>query len=68
MEDPNELYINTTPNIPALPRLVDKTKLDIRYVLVEPYAIAHIYFNPKVSEMIYEVEEPLLKSGEKNQP
>jgi len=66
MEDPNELYINTTPNIPALPRLVDKTKLDIRYVLVEPYAIAHIYFNPKVSEMIYEVEEPLLKSGEKN--
>ena len=60
-----KIVINIAPNIPALPRIIDKTKIDIRYMLISPYASAHIYFDPKLLELIYEVEEPLLTNEEK---
>ncbi len=67
MEDfSQEVYINLNPGIPALPRLDDKTKVDVRYALIAPYAYAHIYWNAKVSELIYEIEEPLLDEDEKS--
>lgn len=66
MEDfSQEIYINVNPGIPALPRIEDKTKVDVRYVLVAPYAFAHIYWDKKSSELIYELEEPLLDESEK---
>ena len=43
-----KIVINIAPNIPALPRIIDKTKIDIRYKLISPYASAHIYFDPKL--------------------
>ena len=56
--------INTNPEIPALKRLEDKTKINVRYVLIEPYVTAHIYFNPKIGELVYEIEEPILNEFE----
>jgi archaeal flagellar protein FlaI len=59
------LVINTNPIIPALPRMKDKREVDIRYMLIPPYASAHIFWNEETSELVYEVEEPLLSEEEK---
>ena len=56
--------INLNPPIPSLPRVKDKKLLDIRYMLIPPFASAHIYWDAKLSELIYEVEEPLLQDFE----
>ncbi len=58
--------INLNPPIPPLKKIEDKTKVNIRYPLISPYAYAHIYWNEKASELIYEIEEPLLTEEEKN--
>lgn len=58
------INININPAVPALPRIEDKTKLDVRYSLIAPYAGVHIYWNEKEGELVYEVEEPLLKPQE----
>lgn len=60
-----EIYINLNPGIPALPRIDDKTKVDVRYVLIAPYAYAHIYWDKKSSELMYDLEEPLLDEKER---
>jgi len=60
-----KIVIDLSPNIPALPRPKDKTKIDVRYMLISPYASAHIYFNSKRMELVYELEEPLLDEQEK---
>ena len=59
------ISINPNPAIPALPRVDDKTKIDIRYSLISPYANAHLYWNSKRGELVYEIEEPLLNEGGK---
>jgi len=59
------IKIDTNPPIPGLPLLKDKTAIDVRYALTSPYATAHIYWDKKVNELKYEVEEPLLKPEEK---
>jgi flagellar protein FlaI len=59
------IVINLSPNIPALPRMADKTKIDMRYMLISPYAVAHIHFDPKLLELVYELEEPILGDEEK---
>jgi len=56
--------INLNPQIPALPRGVTKEKVDIRYMLISPYANAHIYWNEKNSELVYDLEEPVLSKKE----
>lgn len=60
------ITINPNPAIPALPRASDKTKIDIRYSLIAPYANAHIYWNAQNKELVYEVEEPTLSLEDKN--
>ena len=65
MDDEKRPAINITPKTPVLPKFEDKTKIDVRYMLIEPYAAAHIYWNPAISEVVYEVEEPLLNEKEK---
>ena len=57
--------INFSPQIPQLKRTTDKTKVDIRYCLIAPYAYAHIYWDSKEYELFYEVEEPELTIEEK---
>jgi len=61
----NKINIDTSPPIPALPLLKDKTKLDIRYTVTSPYSTIHIYWDQKESELKYEVEEPILNDNEK---
>ncbi|MBI2047431.1 Flp pilus assembly complex ATPase component TadA [Candidatus Pacearchaeota archaeon] len=60
------IEIDIAPNVPALPHVADKTKIDVRYMLIAPYVSAHIYFNKETSELAYEVEEPILQSEEKD--
>ncbi len=60
-----DLSINPNPPIPALPRLDDKTKIDVRYSLIAPYANTHIFWDSETKELVYELEEPILSEDEK---
>lgn len=60
-----EININPNPVVPLLPKITDKTKIDVRYSLIEPFANAHIYWDNELGELVYDVEEPLLKTNEK---
>src|SRR3989344_2278247 len=57
--------LNLNPTIPALQKFKDKKTVDVRYMLISPYASAHIYWNDKIGELVYEVEEPILAEYEK---
>src|SRR3989339_364354 len=59
------ININVNPAIPALPRIEDKKNIDIRYMLISPYASAHIFWDKNVNELVYELEEPILQDYEK---
>lgn len=56
--------INFSPEIPPLKKVIDKTKINVRYSLISPFSFAHIYWNSKTSEVIYEIEEPFLDEKE----
>lgn len=60
------IIINPNPSIPRLTNITDKTKANIRYTLISPYASAHIYWDKKTSEMRYDIEEPILNAKEKD--
>ena len=55
-----QVPVDFSPVIPALKKTKDKTKIDARYCLISPFAYAHIYWDPKIYELTYEIEEPLL--------
>ena len=61
------VVINFSPKIPKLKKITDKTKINIRYSLISPFAFAHIYWDSKISELVYVVEEPYLDEREKEQ-
>lgn len=56
--------IELSPRVPPVKKQLDKTKINIRYGLVPPFAFAHIYWDPKVSEVVYKIEEPILNEQE----
>lgn len=56
--------INITPEIPPLHRIEDKTKINVRYVLISPHVTAHIYWRSDIGEVVYDIEEPLLNDFE----
>ncbi|MFA6023445.1 MAG: type II/IV secretion system ATPase subunit [Candidatus Pacearchaeota archaeon] len=58
--------IDTSPPIPALPMLKDKTRIDVRYAVTSPYTTIHIFWDRQTSELKYEVEEPILTAQEKD--
>ena len=60
-----EIKINSNPFIPNISEFEDKTKIDVRYVVIQPYVSIHIYWKADISELIYEVEEPILDDKEK---
>jgi len=41
--------IDFNPKIPALKKIKDKTKINIRYSLIAPFTFAHIYWDKKIS-------------------
>ncbi len=51
--------------IAELPNIKDRTKIDVRYPLIPPYAFAHIFWSEQKKELIYNVEEPALSEPEK---
>ena len=57
--------INFNPVIPPLTRIKDKSKIDIRYALIPPFAFAHIYWDKKKFELTYDIEEPSLDESER---
>ncbi len=61
----NRIEINLSPTIPALPKIEDKTKINVRYTLISPYVSVHIYWDKSLGELMYEVEEPVLNEDEK---
>ncbi len=59
------IEIDTSPPIPALPRVADKTSINIRYALIAPYVSAHLFWDSKKGELVYEIEEPVLTDEER---
>jgi len=59
------IQINTNPSVPSIPPFTDKSKINVRYVVIAPFVSIHIYWDPRTSEIIYEVEEPLLNEEDK---
>jgi len=56
--------IDFNPVIPPLKRIKDKTKVDVRYCLIAPYTFVHIHWDPKIYEIVYDIEEPILTKDE----
>lgn len=59
------IKLEFNPKIPPLKKVKDKTKINVRYALIPPFAFVHIYWDPKIYEMVYEIEEPILTEQEK---
>lgn len=60
-----KIEINLNPTIPALPKIEDKTKINVRYTIIAPYVSVHIYWDKKEGELLYEIEDPVLNDEEK---
>ena len=61
----SRIEINLNPQVPSIPHFDDKTKIDVRYMVIAPFVSIHIYWNPEIAEVIYEVEEPILREEDK---
>lgn len=61
----SDININFNPRVPALSRFNDKTKIDVRYMVIVPYVSIHIYYDAKLGEVIYDVEEPMISDEER---
>jgi len=59
------MHIDLNPKVPAIPTFEDQTKIDVRYMVIAPYVSIHIYYDKKLGEVIYEVEEPNVSEEEK---
>ena len=59
------VQIDFSPKIPPLKKIKDKTKVDIRYCLISPFAFVHLYWDSEIYELVYEIEEPMLTEEEK---
>lgn len=66
LPEKEEVIFKIEPNIdiPVFPD-VPKEQYNFRYPLLAPYAYAHIYWDPKLREVIYYVDEPKLDPKEK---
>jgi archaeal flagellar protein FlaI len=57
--------INFNPAIPPLEKVKDKTKVDVRYCVISPFAFVHIYWDDNLYELVCDIEEPVLTEQEK---
>ena len=58
--------INFSPQVAPLKSAPDKTRIDVRYSLISPFSSVHIYWDPKIYELVYEIEEPVLNQTEES--
>ncbi len=56
--------IDFNPKFPKIKSIPDKTKVNIRYSLIAPFAFAHIYWDAEAFELVYKLEEPKLDEKE----
>ncbi len=56
--------LDLTPKLPIF-KDVEKSKVNVKYPLISPYAYAHIYWDDKEKELMYMVEEPGLNPQDK---
>ncbi|MEK6934830.1 MAG: type II/IV secretion system ATPase subunit [Nanoarchaeota archaeon] len=61
----SEFKINLKQPLFDLPDVEDRRQLNVRYPLIEPFAYAHIYWDNKNNELVYNVDEPVLNSDER---
>jgi flagellar protein FlaI len=66
IKDYPRVNINFNPYVPPIRKIKDKTKIDVRYSVISPFAFIHVHWDPKEYEVIYEVEEPVLTETEKD--
>jgi len=52
-------------NIPDIPEVKEIMQVNVKYPLIEPYAYAHVSWDANNSELVYNVEEPVLSESEK---
>ena len=64
IQDYPKVEIDFSPITPPLKKMKDKTKIDVRYSVVSPFAFIHIYWDPKIYEVLYDIEEPVLDETE----
>lgn len=57
--------INFSPKIPPLKIAKDRTQINVRYCLISPFVFVHIYWDPKIYELKYVIEEPELNKKER---
>jgi len=66
IETYEKIKLNFHVKVPPLERIKDKTKVDIRYCVISPFAFIHIYWDDRNYEMVYDIEEPMLNEQEKS--
>ena len=59
-----EFFVDLRPRSISLPELSDRRQLNIRYPLMPPFAIAHIFWDDSINELVYHVEEVQLTEVE----
>jgi flagellar protein FlaI len=64
IRDYPRVQINFNPEVPPLKKIKDKTKIDVRYSVISPFAFVHIYWDPQEYEVAYVLEEPILSEVE----
>ena len=65
IETYEKIKIDFHVKVPPLERIKDKAKIDIRYCVISPFAFIHIYWDEKIYELVYDIEEPILNEQEK---
>jgi flagellar protein FlaI len=64
IQDYPRVTINFNPIVPPLKKIKDKARIDVRYSVISPFAFIHIYWDPKIYEVVYDIEEPFLDANE----
>lgn len=64
IKDYEMVPMNFSPQIPPMKKVEDKTKIDVRYCVIAPFTFIHVYWDPKIYEVVYEIEEPQLNQEE----
>jgi flagellar protein FlaI len=64
IQDYKRPNINFSPKIAPIKDFKDKSQINVRYPLISPFAYAHIFWDKKESEIMYEIEEPILTKEE----
>ena len=63
-ESEGGFYLDLRPKIVNIPEFTERSKIDMRYPLIPPFAFAHIYWDAELKEIVYKVEEPILNEAE----